>query len=93
MRLNGLCGQVYTGPAAAQAAQGRGILLERSGTRRPSWASFCCPAAHVVALSFAWAAWFLRLVRDYERLEATLKGLHLLAFACLMLRNLAKPLA
>lgn len=38
---------------------------------------------------FAWAARFRRLARDYERLDTTLKGLHLLAFATLMLRNLA----
>jgi transposase len=31
--------------------------------------------------------------RDYERLDTTLKGLHLLAFDILMLRNLAKTLA
>jgi hypothetical protein len=42
---------------------------------------------------FAWAARFRRLARDYERLDTTLKGLHLLAFATLMLRNLTKTLA
>ncbi len=31
--------------------------------------------------------------RDYERLDTTLKGLHLLAFATLMLRNLAQTLS
>jgi transposase len=41
---------------------------------------------------FAWAARFRRLARDYERLDTTLKGLHLLAFATLMLRNLADTL-
>jgi hypothetical protein len=35
---------------------------------------------------------FRRLARDYERLDTTLKGLHLLAFATLMLRNLADTL-
>jgi hypothetical protein len=29
------------------------------------------------------------LVCDYERLQATLAGLHIVAFACLMLRNAA----
>ncbi|KVD02490.1 hypothetical protein WI77_31850 [Burkholderia ubonensis] len=36
-------------------------------------------------LSFAWAARFRRLARDYERLPHTLAGFHFLAFACLML--------
>ena len=29
------------------------------------------------------------LVRDYERLHTTLAGFHVVAFACLMLRNAA----
>ncbi len=33
-----------------------------------------------------------RLARDYERLDTTLKGLHLLASATLLLRNLADAL-
>ena len=35
--------------------------------------------------SFAWAARVRRLARDYERLPQTLAGLHLVAFATLML--------
>ena len=50
------------------------------------------PRRRVVERSFAWAARFRRLARDYERLDTTLKGLHLLAFATLMLRNLANTL-
>jgi hypothetical protein len=46
----------------------------------------------VVERSFAWTARFRRLARDYERLDTTLKGLHRLAFATLMLRNLADTL-
>jgi hypothetical protein len=38
----------------------------------------------VVERSFAWAARFLRLARDYERLESTLKGQRFIAFAVLM---------
>jgi transposase len=38
-----------------------------------------------VERSFAWAARFRRLARDYERLPATLAGFHLLALAILML--------
>jgi hypothetical protein len=46
----------------------------------------------VVERSFPRAARFRLLSRDYERLDTTLKGLHLLAFATLMLRNLADTL-
>ena len=43
------------------------------------------PRRWVVERSFAWAARFRRLARDYERLAPTLAGLHYLAFVCLML--------
>jgi transposase len=45
------------------------------------------PKRWVVERSFAWAARFRRLARDYERLPATLAGLHFLAFACLFLHR------
>ena len=45
------------------------------------------PSLWVVERSFAWATRFRRLVRDDERLPATLAGLHLVAFACLMLHQ------
>jgi transposase len=35
--------------------------------------------------SFAWAARFRRLARDYERLPQTVAGLHFVAFVTLML--------
>ncbi len=50
------------------------------------------PRRWVVERSFAWAARFRRLARDYERLSATLAGYHYLAFACLMLAQLLKLL-
>jgi transposase len=43
----------------------------------------------VVERSFAWAARFRRLARDYERLPTTVAGLHFIAFACLMLHRAA----
>ena len=43
--------------------------------------------------SFAWATRFRRLVRDYERLDTTLKGSHYVAFACIMIANMFKQLA
>ncbi len=39
----------------------------------------------VVERSFAWTTRFRRLTRDYERFPTTLAGLHLAAFAGLML--------
>lgn len=45
------------------------------------------PRRWVVERSFAWAARFRRLARDYERLPTTLAGSHFLAFAILMLRR------
>ena len=45
------------------------------------------PRRWVVERSFAWVARVRRLARDYERLSATLAGLHLVAFACLMLHQ------
>ena len=42
----------------------------------------------MVERTFAWAARFRRLARDFERLPTTLAGLHYLAFVCLMLRQL-----
>ena len=46
------------------------------------------PRRWVIERSFAWAARFRRLARDYERLPDTVAGLHFLAFACLMLHRL-----
>jgi transposase len=47
----------------------------------------------VVERSFGWMARFRRLSRDYERLPDTLKGLHFLAFAVLMLTNFVRLMA
>lgn len=48
------------------------------------------PRRWVVERSFAWATRFRRLVKDYERCAQTLADLHLIAFACIMLKNVAK---
>jgi len=47
------------------------------------------PRRWVVERSFAWMARFRRLAKDYERLASTLRGMHLIAFAILMLAKLA----
>jgi transposase len=41
-----------------------------------------------VERSSAWVNRFRRLARDYERLPATLAGLHFAAFICLLLPKL-----
>ncbi|SNS93161.1 Transposase DDE domain-containing protein [Noviherbaspirillum humi] len=43
------------------------------------------PRRWVVERSFAWAARFRRLAKDYERLTQSLAGLHYVVFVCLML--------
>jgi len=43
----------------------------------------------LVERSFAWLVRFRRLAKDYERLATTLKGMHLAAFAFVMLAHLA----
>ncbi len=46
-----------------------------------------------VERSFAWAARFRRLARDYERLAPTFAGFHWLAFLGLMLNSLFRESA
>jgi transposase len=43
------------------------------------------PKRWVVERSFAWAARYCRLAKDYERLPDVLRGLHFLVFTILML--------
>ena len=46
------------------------------------------PRRWIVERSFAWAARFRRLARDYERLPKTLAALHFIALACLLLARM-----
>jgi len=80
--------QGYTGPNAAAAAQQHGIRLEVVKHPMAKRGFVLLPRRWVVERSFAWAARFRRLARDYERLETTLKGLHYIAFAILMCARL-----
>jgi transposase len=79
--------QGYTGDAAAQAAKEQGIQLEVIKLPHAKRGFVLLPRRWVVERSFAWTTRFRRLVRDYERLPATLAGLHLVVFACLMLHQ------
>jgi transposase len=76
-----------TGDATAEAAQAHGIQLVVVKLPEAQRGFVLLPRRWVVERSFAWAARFRRLARDYERLAATLAGLHFLAFACLMLQQ------
>jgi transposase len=85
--------QGYTGENAAQTAEEHGVQLEVVKHTEAKRGFVLLPRRWVVERSFAWAARFRRLARDYERLAKTLAALHYLAFAILMLANLARQLA
>ena len=80
--------QGYTGDAAAEAAETHGIRLEVVKHSEAKRGFVLLPRRWVLERSFAWAARFRRLARDYERLPETLAGLHFIAFACLLLSRL-----
>jgi transposase len=77
--------QGYTGEKPAAAAAQEGIHLEVIKHHEAKRGFVLLPRRWVVERSFAWAARFRRLARDYERLATTLAGYHWLAFAMLML--------
>ena len=77
--------QGYTGAAPAAEAESHGIQLEVVKLAEAKRGFVLLPRRWVVERSFAWATRFRRLVRDYERLPDTVRGLHFIAFASLML--------
>jgi transposase len=77
--------QGYTGEAPAEAAKAHGIRLEVVKLPEAKRGFVLLPRRWVVERSFAWAARFRRLARDYERLPETVAGLHFVAFVTLML--------
>ena len=81
--------QGYTGDQPAADAANHGIAL--TVVKRPEGATgfVLLPRRWVVERSFAWAARFRRLARDYERLAEVLAGWHWVAFVALMLHRLA----
>jgi transposase len=80
--------QGYTGEQPAADAVKHGIKLEVVKHHEAKRGFVLLPRRWVVERSFAWAARFRRLARDYERLATTLAGYHWLAFAMLMLNSL-----
>ena len=80
--------QGYTGERPAADAAQAGIKLEVVKHHQAKRGFVLLPRRWVVERSFAWAARFRRLARDYERLASTMAGYHWLAFAILMLQSL-----
>jgi transposase len=85
--------QGYTGDQPAEDAAQHGIQLEVIKLSETKKGFVLLPRRWVVERSFAWAARFRRLARDYERLPETLAGLHFLAFAILMLKRFVQLIA
>ena len=85
--------QGYTGEQPAAQAAEAGMRLEVVKLQEAKRGFVLLPRRWVVERSFAWAARFRRLARDYERLASSLAGLHWLAFACLMLNSLFRQSA
>jgi transposase len=85
--------QGYTGDDPAADAAARGIRLEVIKLPEAKRGFVLLPRRWVVERSFAWAARFRRLAKDYERLPETFAGLHFLAFACLMVHRLISVVA
>lgn len=81
--------QGYTGEEPAAAAEAHGIELEVVRLPEAKQGFVLLPRRWVVERSFAWAARFRRLAKDYERLPETLVGFHFLAFTSLMLQRSA----
>ena len=84
----GFVDQGYTGENPAAAAAEHGIRLEVVKLPEAKQGFVLLPRRWVVERSFAWAARFRRLAKDYERLPETVADLHFVAFACLMLHRL-----
>ena len=79
--------QGYTGDQAAQNAEAHHMQLEVVKLPEAKKGFVLLPKRWVVERSFAWSGRFRRLARDYERLTQTLAGLHVVAFAILMLKR------
>ncbi len=85
--------QGYTGEQPAADAIAHGIRLEIIKLPDAKRGFVLLPRRWVVERSFAWAARFRRLARDYERLPDMVAGLHFVAFAWLMLHRLVTVVA
>jgi transposase len=84
----GYVDQGYTGEQPAAQAEREGIDLIVIKLPEAKRGFVLLPRRWVVERSFAWAARFRRLGRDYERLAPTFAGFHWIAFIALMLNSL-----
>ena len=82
--------QAYTGEQAAQDAAAHHMELDVVKLSEAKRGFVLLPRRWVVERSIGWAARFRRLARDYEQLSETLKGLHVVAFTMLMLKQLTQ---
>jgi len=82
--------QGYTGEDVAADAAAEGITLEVVKLAEAKRGCVLLPRRWVVERSIAWMRRFRRLAKDYERLPATVAGLHFFAFAWLMLSRAVK---
>ena len=85
--------QGYTGEEPAADAAQHGIRLQVIKLPEAKHGFVLLPRRWVVERSFAWAARFRRLAKDYERLPEVVAGLHFLAFLSLMLHRLVTTVA
>src|SRR5215203_180701 len=79
--------QGYSGERTAEEAEAHGMRLEVVKHSEAKRGFVLLARRWVVERDFAWTSRFRRLAKDYERLPATLAGLHFVAFACLFLRQ------
>ena len=84
--------QGYTGADPQEAAESHGIRLEVVKLPEAKRGFVLLPRRWVVERSLGWTTRYRRLVRNYERLETTLAGLHFVAFACVMLGRVVPAL-
>jgi transposase len=82
--------QGYTGEKPADAAKEHGIELRVVKLPDVKRGFVLLPKRWIVERTLAWSTRFRRLVKDYERCAQTLADLHLVAFTCIMLKNVAK---
>lgn len=85
--------QGYTGEKVSQAAKEHEIQLQVIKHDEARRGFMLLPRRWVVERSFAWMARFRRLAKDYERLPATVAGLHLIAFVFVLLHRAIPLLA
>lgn len=82
--------QGYTGDTAREDAENNGIELCVVKLSEAKRGFVLLPRRWVVERTFGWFARFRRLARDFERLPKTLEGLHYLAFATILLKQVVQ---